>query len=393
MMLFSTHTLSGPVEIMDKSILLNGYYSTTSEKSDSIAIILHGTRGHQNLELISSLRESLLDNEIDSLTINLSYKTNNRINDFLPCDIEHQHKQSDSQHEIRLWYEYILKKGYKKVYLIGHSRGGLDMINFYENLTSKNKGFINTIFLLAPISDTWKSSIKRYKEDFNVDINNLLKTETHKLKIHFLGCDEAVVYSDSFLDYYLLGDDDSFFDSISTKKASKSLNLHLINTSGKVYVLIASEDNIAKNTHLIVKPISERKKNVELKKWVSYMEHYNSRKKMTRIALVGKYTHQSDSYKSVYESLKHAATANRVHLEIVEIASQTLIGCDRIEDILGSFDGILIPGGFGDRGWEGKIQCAKYARENNIPILVFSIQNTDAFVDVAQGGGTYTIIS
>ena len=265
MMLFSTHTLSGPVEIMDKSILLNGYYSTTSEKSDSIAIILHGTRGHQNLELISSLRESLLDNEIDSLTINLSYKTNNRINDFLPCDIEHQHKQSDSQHEIRLWYEYILKKGYKKVYLIGHSRGGLDMINFYESLTSENKGFINTIFLLAPISDTWKSSVKRYKEDFNVDINNLLKTETHKLKIHFLGCDEAVVYRDSFLDYYLLGDDDSFFDSISTKKASKSLNLHLINTSGKVYVLIASEDNIAKNTHLIVKPISERKKNVELK--------------------------------------------------------------------------------------------------------------------------------
>ena len=142
---------------------------------------------------------------------------------------------------------------------------GLDMINFYESLTSKNKGFINTIFLLAPISDTWKSSVKRYKEDFNVDINNLLKTETHKLKIHFLGCDEAVVYRDSFLDYYLLGDDDSFFDSISTKKASKSLNLHLINTSGKVYVLIASEDNIAKNTHLIVKPISERKKNVELK--------------------------------------------------------------------------------------------------------------------------------
>ena len=264
-MLFSTHTLSNPVEIMDKSILLNGYHSTTSEKSESIAIILHGTRGHQNLELISSLRESLLDNEIDSLTINLSYKTNNRINDFLPCDIEHQHKQSDSQHEIRLWYEYILKKGYKKIYLIGHSRGGLDMINFYENLTPKNKGFINTIFLLAPISDTWKSSVNRYKEDFNVDINNILKTETHKLKINFLGCDDAIVYSDSFLDYYLIGDDDSFFNSISTKKASKSLNLHLINTSGKVYVLIASEDNIAKNTHLIVKPISERKKNIELK--------------------------------------------------------------------------------------------------------------------------------
>jgi len=211
------------------------------------------------------LRESLLENEIDSLSINLSYKIDNRINDFLPCDIEHQHKQSDSQHEIRLWYEYVLKKGYKRVYLIGHSRGGLDMINFYENLTSKNKNFINTIFLLAPISDTWESSVKRYKEDFNVDINNLLKTKTDKLKINFLGCDEAIVYGDSFLDYYLLANDDSFFNSISTKNVSKSLNLHLINTSGKVYVVIASEDTIAKNTHLIVKPISERKKNVELK--------------------------------------------------------------------------------------------------------------------------------
>ena len=51
-----------PVEIKYNSITLNGFYSAQSEKSKSIAIILHGTRGHQNLELITSLRDSLLDN-------------------------------------------------------------------------------------------------------------------------------------------------------------------------------------------------------------------------------------------------------------------------------------------------------------------------------------------
>ena len=83
LVLFSIHGSSEPVEIKYNSITLNGFYSSQSEKSKSIAIILHGTRGHQNLELITSLRDSLLDNGVDSLTINLSYGINNRVNDFL----------------------------------------------------------------------------------------------------------------------------------------------------------------------------------------------------------------------------------------------------------------------------------------------------------------------
>ena len=113
LVLFSTYSLSGPVEIKHNSVSLNGFYSSSSEKSKSIALILHGTRGHQNLELVTSLRDSLLDNRVDSLTINLSYGINNRANDFLPCDIEHKHKQSNSRSEIKLWYEYILQYGYK----------------------------------------------------------------------------------------------------------------------------------------------------------------------------------------------------------------------------------------------------------------------------------------
>ena len=109
LVLFSTYSLSGPLKLEHESILLNGIYSSIPYKSKSIALILHGTRGHQNLELINSLRDSLLANGVDSLTINLSYGIDNRANDFLSCDIEHRHKQSNSQHEIKLWYEYIKK--------------------------------------------------------------------------------------------------------------------------------------------------------------------------------------------------------------------------------------------------------------------------------------------
>ena len=265
LLFFSSHVLSGPIDIMHNSILLNGYHSTNSQQSDSIAIILHGTRGHQNLELMTSLRDSLLENNLDSLTINLSYDISNRVSDFLPCDIEHHHKQSHSQKEIKTWYQYLIKMGYKKIYLIGHSRGGLDIMNFYENLAPKDQDLVESIFLIAPISDTWKSSIIRYKEDYDIDINDLLSEESRKLKINFLGCEDTIVHRDSFLDYYLISNDDSFFNNNDTKFANKGLSLHLINTLGKVYVITASEDNIVKNTHLIVKPISKNKKNIELR--------------------------------------------------------------------------------------------------------------------------------
>ena len=225
LVLFSTYGSSEPVEIKYNLITLNGFYSSQSEKSKSIAIILHGTRGHQNLELITSLRDSLLDNGVDSLTINLSYGINNRVNDFLPCDIEHKHKQSNSQSEIKLWYEYIKKIGYEKIYLIGHSRGGLDIINFYENISFKYQKSIDSIFLLAPISETWKSSVDRYKEDYNININDLVHQETKKLKINFLGCEDATVYSDSFLDYY-------------TKETQKELKMTIMKNFYLIHNLI-----------------------------------------------------------------------------------------------------------------------------------------------------------
>ncbi len=86
------------------------------------------------------------------------------------------------------------------------------------------------------------------------------------------------------------------------------------------------------------------------------------------VGVVGKYIELQDAYKSVYESLTHAGIANDCEIEIERIDSEALEVGDGLEQ-LKSLDGLVVPGGFGNRGIEGKIKAAKYARENQIPYL------------------------
>ncbi len=87
-----------------------------------------------------------------------------------------------------------------------------------------------------------------------------------------------------------------------------------------------------------------------------------------RIAVVGKYTSLPDAYLSVIEALHHAGVANGVHTDIHLINGEELTDENAAETLSG-MDGILIPGGFGQRAFEGKIAAARYARENNVPFL------------------------
>ncbi len=87
-----------------------------------------------------------------------------------------------------------------------------------------------------------------------------------------------------------------------------------------------------------------------------------------RIALVGKYIRLDDAYLSVTESLKHAGFANGCDIELLRVDSETL-NDDQVRHALRDVDGILIPGGFGQRGVEGKIEAARIAREEDIPYL------------------------
>ena len=104
---------------------------------------------------------------------------------------------------------------------------------------------------------------------------------------------------------------------------------------------------------------------------------------MIKVALVGKYIQLHDAYISVVEALKHGGVANSADVEIKWIDSE-LLNNDNVGEMLSDVSGILVPGGFGDRGIEGKITAIKYARENNVPFLGLCLGMQLAIVEFAR---------
>ncbi len=107
----------------------------------------------------------------------------------------------------------------------------------------------------------------------------------------------------------------------------------------------------------------------DLSEWREICDRADTAAEVVKIALVGKYVALEDAYKSVSESLRHAGFLHRARIEIDWVDSEALVDSAAAGDRLGSADGILIPGGFGGRGIEGKIRAAQVARERHIPYL------------------------
>src|SRR5439155_1063641 len=112
-------------------------------------------------------------------------------------------------------------------------------------------------------------------------------------------------------------------------------------------------------TEYAMKTLGLRAKGEDLREWRAFLENLRKPKKEVTIALVGKYTHLKDSYISHIEAFHHASAAARVHVKLnwVESVDLEKQGTKLLEDA----DGILVPGGFGDRGIEGKIAATRFA--------------------------------
>jgi CTP synthase len=108
-------------------------------------------------------------------------------------------------------------------------------------------------------------------------------------------------------------------------------------------------------------------KKADLSKWEKMVHTILHPKGTVIIGLVGKYMDHQDAYKSVLEALQHGAIAAGVGLEIRRFESDRIVENGSVDKTIGGCDGYLVPGGFGERGWEGKILTAKYCRENKIP--------------------------
>jgi CTP synthase len=108
-------------------------------------------------------------------------------------------------------------------------------------------------------------------------------------------------------------------------------------------------------------------KKADLSKWEKMLYNLHHPQGKVVVGIVGKYLQHQDAYKSVFEALHHAALTNQVEIEIRRFESDKVLEQGSVDKVIGGCDGYLVPGGFGERGWIGKIMTAKYCRENKIP--------------------------
>ncbi|HEX2582669.1 MAG TPA: CTP synthase [Chlamydiales bacterium] len=117
----------------------------------------------------------------------------------------------------------------------------------------------------------------------------------------------------------------------------------------------------------ICKRLDLKTRAADLSRWEKMLDTILHPRAKVVVGIVGKYMDHQDAYKSVFEALNHAAIAAGVELEIRKFESDRIVENQSVEKAIGGCDGYLVPGGFGERGWEGKVLTAKYCREKNIP--------------------------
>jgi len=121
----------------------------------------------------------------------------------------------------------------------------------------------------------------------------------------------------------------------------------------------------------------------DLSDWLAMVDRVKHISRKVRIALVGKYVELRDAYLSVAESLRHGGIANGAEVEIDWVSSEDITQENAAEKLSG-VDGILVPGGFGDRGIEGKIIAVRYARENKVPFFGICLGMQMAVIEFAR---------
>ncbi len=133
---------------------------------------------------------------------------------------------------------------------------------------------------------------------------------------------------------------------------------------------------------LVIEQFALKTKPVDLSEWEQVLYAEANPKGEVTIGMVGKYIELTEAYKSLNEALRHAGLHNRITVNIRYIDAEALVtkGCD----ILADMDAILVPGGFGERGVEGKILATQYARENNVPFLGICLGLQVAIIEFAR---------
>jgi CTP synthase len=146
-------------------------------------------------------------------------------------------------------------------------------------------------------------------------------------------------------------------------------------------VPISLVDN--KLDELIVKKLGLSAGSLDMTPWTDLLHRLRNPRHELSIAVVGKYAEHKDAYKSIYESIDHAGMTHDAQIRIGRIQSSD-IEREGAERLLSGFHGILVPGGFGERGVEGKVQAIKFARERGVPYFGICLGMQTAVIEFAR---------
>ncbi len=134
---------------------------------------------------------------------------------------------------------------------------------------------------------------------------------------------------------------------------------------------------------LVVRELGLEASDPDLKAWRDYVARVQNPEHACEVAIVGKYTHVRDAYKSIIEAFVHAGAANRAQVRLRWIEGED-VESKGAAALLADVDGVVVPGGFGERGIEGKIQAARYARERGIPYFGLCLGMQVATIEFAR---------
>lgn len=137
-------------------------------------------------------------------------------------------------------------------------------------------------------------------------------------------------------------------------------------------------------TEIICRHFGLEQKQIVMNEWLQFLHNRENAQEKVTIAVCGKYVQHQDAYKSIVEALSHAGISLQKKVEILWIDSERVFQEEEISKLISGVQGILVPGGFGVRGIEGKIAFAKYAREHNIPYLGICLGMHIAVIECAR---------
>lgn len=240
--LFSINLHAETVELTFEGLTTSANLKTTGDnwQDGPVVLMLHGTLAHGKMEIMSALQKAFLDNDISSLSINLSLGVDKR-SGMYDCATPHRHKHTDSLKEIDLWVNWLKSQGVNSIAVLGHSRGG-NQIAWYAS--EHNDAPINRVILIAPGIFSPGDLAKGYEKNYKKPLQPILDkakamTEAGKgnelmEKTDFIYCPEAQVSAASFVNYYQ--ENDNFYTPALVEKISKP-----------VLIFAGSEDKVVEN--------------------------------------------------------------------------------------------------------------------------------------------------